>query len=214
MSDPKARLVDAAAEFAAEFSARPHPKLLGVTDGKAVGTYIETEIKLALHAAGIIDPNEGNAAKGIDLPTFGVDIKVTSTRKPQSSSPFVSFRQKIEGLGYDLLLFVYEKLDEAAECNVTFKAVRYIPAPLTGDFQTTQGLRRLIEEDGANADDVFAFLIEKHIPADEASLYEYAEELLQSAPAQGYLTITHAPQWRLQYSRFVDGGIDGVLEIV
>jgi hypothetical protein len=214
LRDPKARLVDAAAEFAEEFSARLHPKLLGITDGKAVGTYIETEFKLALHGAGIIDPAEGNVAKGIDLPTFGVDIKVTSVRQPQSSSPFVSFKQKIEGLGYDLLLFVYEKLDKAGECQVTFKAVRYIPAPLTGDFQTTQGLRRLITEDGANADDLFAFLIEKNIPADEASLYEYAEQLLQDAPAQGYLTISNALQWRLQYSRIVAGGINGVLQIV
>ena len=192
----------------------PHPKLLGITDGKTVGTYIETEFKLALHAAGITDPDEGNAAKGIDLPTFGVDIKVTSIRQPQSSSPFVAFEQKIEGLGYDLLLFVYEKLDAESICTVRFTAVRYVPSDLSGDFQTTRGLRRLILEESGNADDVFAFLVERKIPADEASLYEYASRLVENPPAQGYLTISNALQWRLQYGRVVAGGIEGVDEIV
>jgi hypothetical protein len=39
--DLRRRLVDAAREFAVAFSARPHPTLLGVTDGKRIGTYIE-----------------------------------------------------------------------------------------------------------------------------------------------------------------------------
>jgi hypothetical protein len=207
-------LITAAREFADRFSAIPHPKLLGVTDGKAVGTYIETEFKLALHARGVIDPDEGNAAKGIDLPTFGVDIKVTSVKQPQSSSPFGSYKQKIDGLGYDLILFVYRKLDEADECNVEFTAVRYIPKRLTGDHQTTRGLRRLILEDGANADDVFAFLVERNIPADESSLYAYAQELVDDPPTQGFLTVSNALQWRLQYGRIVEGGIEGVIEIV
>lgn len=212
--DLRRRLVDAAREFAVAFSARPHPKLLGVTDGKAVGTYIEAEFKGSLHDAGIIDPDEGNAAKGIDLPTFGVDIKVTSIRQPQSSSPFASFKQKIEGLGYDLLLFVYDKRDKDRVCIVQFQAVRYIPSSLTGDFQTTRGLRRLVLDEEGNADDVFAFLVERDIPADEASLYEYAQHLVENPPDQGYLTVSNALQWRLQYARIVAGGIDGVEEVV
>lgn len=207
-------LIKAAAEFAGEFSSIPHPKLLGVTDGKAVGTYIETEFKLALHGRGIIDPDEGNAAKGIDLPTFGIDIKVTSERQPQSSSPFVSFKQKIEGLGYDLLLFVYRKLDQAGECSVEFEAVRFIPKEVTADFQTTRGLRRLILEEDGNVDDVFAFLVERKIPADEASVYAYARDLLRNPPVQGYLTISNALQWRLQYARVVAGGVAAVIDVV
>ena len=46
-----------------------------------------------------------------DLPSLDVDIKVTSIRQPQSSCPFQSARQKIYGLGYHLLIFVYEKSD-------------------------------------------------------------------------------------------------------
>lgn len=210
---PPDRIIEQAAVFAREFASVKHATLLGVTDGKAVGTYIENAFKQSLRGIGVIEAIEGNAAKGIDLPSFGVDIKVTSVRQPQSSSPFGSFKQKVEGLGYDLILFVYAKLDEADECTVEFVAVRYIPSGLSADFQTTRGLRRLIFDEEGNADDVFAFLVERNIPADEASLYEYAEWLVQNPPAQGYLTISNALQWRLQYGRIVTGGIPGVIEI-
>ena len=39
------------------------------------------------------------------------DIKVTSITQPQSSCPFKNARQKIYGLGYNLLVFVYNKED-------------------------------------------------------------------------------------------------------
>lgn len=207
-------LIAHARDFAAAFAASPHPALLGVTDGKAVGTYIETAFKLRLQDEGVITSSEGNAARGIDLPSLNTDIKVTSIRQPQSSSPFASYKQKIEGLGYDLILFVYSKLDEAGTCVVEFQAVRLIPAALTGDYQTTRGLRRLILEDDGNAEDVFAFLVERNIPADEGTLLAYAEWLVKNPPAQGWLTISNALQWRLQYSRIVAGGIDRVVEIV
>jgi len=211
---PPDEIIEHAKVFARDFARTPHPELLGVTDGKAVGTYIEIAFKASLRSAGLIGIVEGNAAKGIDLPSFGMDIKVTSVRQPQSSSPFGSFKQKVEGLGYDILLFVYAKLDEAGECNVEFKAVRHIPSRLTADFQTTRGLRKLILEDRANADDVFAFLVERNIPADESSLFEYAQSLVDNPPAQGFLTISNALQWRLQYGRIVTGGIPEIVEVI
>ena len=211
---PPDTIIEHAKVFATAFSSQKHPLLLGVTDGKAVGTYIEAAFKQSLRDIGIIEAVEGNAAKGIDLPSFGIDIKVTSVRQPQSSSPFGSFKQKVEGLGYDLLVFVYAKLDEAGQCKVEFVAVRYIPARLTADYQTTRTLRRLILEEDGNADDVFAFLIERNIPADETTLFEYAKWLIENPPEQGYLTISNALQWRLQYGRVVAGGIEGVTEIV
>lgn len=211
-ADPH-QIIDRAATFAAAFSAVDHPELRGSTDGKAVGTYIEKKFKEDLASEGIIEALEGNAAKGIDLPSFAIDIKVTSYRRPQSSSPFGSFKQKVEGLGYSLLLFVYDKRDEQ-EKNINFIAVRYIPSQLTADFQTTRGLRKLILDDEGNADDVFAFLVERNIPADEETLYGFAEDLVSSPPAQGCITISNALQWRLQYGRIVTGGVNGIIEIV
>ena len=56
--------------------------------------------------------DRGSSAKGIDFPSLKVDLKVTSIRKPQSSSPFTSARRKVRGLGYSLLVFVYQKTDD------------------------------------------------------------------------------------------------------
>lgn len=54
------------------------PTLYGVTDGKAVGTYLEH--KFTYYLAENYDYEKGNSASGIDLPSLGVDIKVTSIR--------------------------------------------------------------------------------------------------------------------------------------
>jgi len=96
--------------FAREFSMMPITLLYGVTDGKAVGTYIEQ----AFHRY-LIDRYSyiaGGSAGGIDLPGLEIDIKATSYRQPQSSSPFRNASQKVYGLGYHLLVFVYEKADQ------------------------------------------------------------------------------------------------------
>ena len=100
----------AAADFAAELSEKSIPELYGTTDGKAVGTYVERSFHEYL--GGTYDYRPGNAARGIDLPDLGVDLKVTSIRQPQSSCPFSSAEQKVYGLGYHLLVFVYEKEDD------------------------------------------------------------------------------------------------------
>jgi hypothetical protein len=87
-----------------------HPELFGVTDGKAVGTYVEAKFNVYLQERYVYI--QGNAANGIDFPELGVDVKATSIKQPQSSCPFRSAEQKVYGLGYNLLVFVYEKLDD------------------------------------------------------------------------------------------------------
>jgi hypothetical protein len=95
--------------FSQQISQQSESALFGVTDGKAVGTHIETKFKAYL--MGKYTLQIGSAASGIDLPTLNIDLKVTSATQPQSSCPFRSARQKIFGLGYSLLVFVYEKED-------------------------------------------------------------------------------------------------------
>ena len=103
-----------AARFAATESTYPEPVLYGVTDGKAVGTYFEHKFRSYLQHA--YEHSLGNAAKGIDFPDLNVDVKVTSVKQPQSSSPFRSARQKIYGLGYSLLqLALQDRLDQPFE---------------------------------------------------------------------------------------------------
>jgi len=98
-----------AAQFCHIESSYENPDLYGITDGKAVGTYIEHKFQRQLSKK--YSYNQGSSTKEIDLPSPDVntDIKVTSIKQPQSSCPFKTARQKIYGLGYNLLLFVYEK---------------------------------------------------------------------------------------------------------
>ena len=74
-----------AAKFAEIETKYDEPTLYGVTDGKAVGTYLEH--KFTAYLAENYSYQEGNSASGIDLPGLGVDIKVTSIKQPQSSCP-------------------------------------------------------------------------------------------------------------------------------
>lgn len=57
---------------------------------------------------------------------------------------------------------------------------------------------------------------DKMLPVDEIEIRRLAKELLRGPPEQGYLTISNALQWRLQYRRVITkaGMIDGILRIV
>lgn len=77
-------LIREAAKFAEAESAHDEPLLYGVTDGKAVGTYLEQKFVNYLKLKYLFA--QGNAASGVDFPALGVDIKVTSIKQPQSSS--------------------------------------------------------------------------------------------------------------------------------
>ena len=140
-------------------------------------------------------------------------MKVTSIRQPQSSCPFKSARQKIYGLGYNLLVFVYGKTDDETRRTSRLNIMHtiFVDRSRTGDFQTTSGLRRIIENDG-NIDDVLAFFSERMLPLDDIQARSLAEEVLGNPPEMGYLTISNALQWRLQYSRVIQqaGTVNGV----
>lgn len=86
-----------AQEFSRKESYHREKSLYGVTDGKAVGTYLEHKFQESLQNK--YEYVRGSSAKGIDFPKLDVDIKVTSIRQPQSSCPFKSAKQKIYGFG-------------------------------------------------------------------------------------------------------------------
>ena len=204
-----------AAIFAKHQSSMDVPQLFGVTDGKAIGTYLEHSFQAYLRERYHFE--EGNAAKGIDFPTINVDIKATSIRQPQSSCPFRSARQKIYGLGYGLLIFVYDKSDDQAGKTGWLRIVHaiYVDEYRTADYQTTSGIVRILENNG-NRDDLFAFLQERMLPVDEITEWSLVDELIAHPPQIGYLTISNALQWRLQYGRAIEqaGVITGVEKIV
>lgn len=79
----------------------------------------------------------------------------------------------------------------------------------------TTGILDIIANNG-NAEDLFAFLSDHKIPSDEVTLMNMAEELLKNPPKIGYLTISNALQWRLQYGRIVNltESVDGITQII
>ena len=207
-------LLVAARQFAEAEYLQADTALFGVTDGKAVGTYLEHKFRRLLQESYAFQT--GNSAKGIDFPDLDVDMKVTSIRQPQSSCPFKSARQKIWGLGYSLLVFVYDKMDDQATQmgRLNILHIVFVDKAYTGDFQTTTGIQRILENDG-NRDDLLAFMQERLLPVDQIEAERIADELLQSPPLTGYLTISNALQWRLQYSRVIEkaGSVLGVQRI-
>ncbi|EKD10229.1 restriction endonuclease [Limnospira fusiformis KN01] len=191
-------LCSEAEKFSILESQHLEPSLYGITDGKKVGTYLEQKFRNYLKKN--YDFREGNSAIGIDFPELQVDMKVTSIKQPQSSCPFKSARQKIFGLGYSLLVFVYEKLDhhDNQTANLKILNVIYVQAEKTADFQMTRGIREILQNEG-NVDDLIAFMWDRNLPVDEIEATNIAEEIMANPPEVGFLTISNALQWRLQY---------------
>ena len=211
------KLIEEAKLFCDTESKIKNKDLYGVTDGKAVGTYVEHKFQQQL--ANKYSVTLGSSASGIDLPSEDIhtDIKVTSIKQPQSSCPFKDAKQKIFGLGYNLLLFVYDKLDNQETKTTTLKFVScsFISKERTADYTTTFRIREMIK-DNANEEDIVAYLNDKNIPADEVTMLNIAKQILQNPPKQGYLTISNALQWRLQYQRIVSlaESVSGIKKII
>jgi hypothetical protein len=200
--------------FAELETVHPEPTIYGVTDGKAIGTYLEHKFHAHLEAKYVHAP--GSSASGIDFPGLAVDLKVTSIRQPQSSCPFKHARQKIFGLGYSLLVFVYDKTDnpKARTATLNIQHTIFVEKHRTADYQMTRGIQEILEQDG-NEDDLVAFMQDRMLPVDEMEAQRIAREILRNPPVQGYLTVSNALQWRLQYRRVITkaGTVDGVIRI-
>lgn len=211
------KLIEEAQLFCVEQSKFQHKELFGVTDGKAVGTLIEQKFQKHLFDKYIV--KVGSSAKGIDLPSDDIltDIKVTSIKQPQSSCPFRDAKQKIFGLGYNLLVFVYDKTDDPIKQTslLNFVSCSFVHKERTADYTTTSILNEMKQVD-ANDDDIVSFLEGIKLPADEITLKQIAQIILATEIPIGYLTISNALQWRLQYKRIVSlkDDVPGVEKII
>lgn len=214
------KLKEEAKLFAQEESSKKEKILFGVTDGKRVGTYFEHKFQHYLKTK--YEYNKGSSANGLDFPELEVDMKVTSIEQPQSSCPFKSARQKIFGLGYNLLVFVYQKIDftdqEVGQLNILHTI--FVEKDRTADFQITTDINRIIENDqqfeqDVIIEDLMALFEDKRLPVDEIQSKQIAEEILVNRPNVGYLTISNALQWRLQYGRVISvaDDVSGVIRL-
>lgn len=116
-----------------------------------------------------------------------------------------------------MLVFVYEKTDneKTKTCKLDIKHSIFVESKQTADFQTTTGLLNILNNSG-NVDDIIACLNERYLPIDDIQAHKLAEEILKNHPTTGYLTISNALQWRLQYSRIIEkaGEVNGVYRII
>src|SRR3989338_7813246 len=160
-------LIKEAKAFCEAESKFDNPDLFGITDGKAVGTFIEHKFQDYLSSK--YSYLTGSSANGIDMPSEAIntDIKVTSIKQPQSSCPFKNARQKIYGLGYNLLVFVYEKNDNPVKkvSRLNFLSCTFIDKNRTADYQLTRTIRQMMDNN-ANAEDIVAYLSDRNLPAD------------------------------------------------
>ncbi len=114
-------------------------------------------------------------------------------------------------------MFVYEKTDthETQSAAIDVRHALFIDRSRTGDYQTTRGILEILGR-GGNVDDLVAFMEDRNLPLDEVGRVALAERVLSDPPAQGYITISNALQWRLQYGHAITnaGGVDGVQDLV
>ncbi len=72
------------------------------------------------------------------------------------------------------------------------------------------------ETKSANLEDIISCLTDRNIPADEITLQNIGTKILNNPSKQGYLTISNALQWRLQYGRIVNltEKVSGITKII
>jgi len=90
----------------------------------------------------------------------------------------------------------------------------FVEKEKTADFQMTKGILQILENDG-NVEDLIAFMQDRNLLVDDIQAQAIAEQIVQRPPEQGYLTISNALQWRLQYGRVIQeaGKVDGIYRI-
>ena len=113
-----------------------------------------------------------------------------------------------------MLVFVYDKTDDPSAKTALLNILHtiFVEPHRTADFQTTSGILKILDNNPV-VDDLLAFFDERMLPLDDIAAREMAEEVLKNRPSLGYLTISNALQWRLQYTRVITeaGNIEGML---
>ena len=104
-----------------------------------------------------------------------------------------------------MIIFVYDKNDDSVNRTARLNILHtiYVDATRTADFQMTRGIINILNNEG-NEDDLIAFMLDRNLPVDEIEANNIACEIIANPPLQGFLTISNALQWRLQYRRVIE----------
>ena len=210
-----------AQDFARRLNVTPLPDLFGVTDGKAVGTNIEHKFKMALAEQYSYDL--GNSAHGLDLPSINTDIKVTSIAQPQSSAPFKTSKQVFAGMGYNLIVFVYEKSDDSERqvANLRFRHVVFIDEAHASDYRHSGAVRSIATDTKLDRSEkvqrIVDCIVGSGYPIEDKELVPFAESLVDNPPEVGCITVSPALQYRFGFKPAIkasEAHTSGVVDLV
>jgi hypothetical protein len=113
-------------------------------------------------------------------------------------------------------VFVYEKRDDSRTNTAVLNILHtvFVESHRTADFTMTKLILNHLKA-GCNVEELVGLMHDKNLPIDDIEATAIAEELLKKPCEQGYLTISNALQWRLQYARAIEeaGSIDGILKL-
>lgn len=211
----KSGLVRAAQRFCLGAEEEGHKEIFGAVSCHVVNSFVER--CFLEHLSDYYNLDVGFSPLNVALPSINTEIRTAPVDRPDTFCPYISSRQKIYGLGYNLLLMLYVKTDDnaAREGHFAIKSCEYVSAERTADHMTTKILHEILLG-GGNQDDVFAFLSDwmQGVPIER--LKELAAEIIQTPPTIGFLTISQSRQWRLQASHVIGecAGVEGLTHIV
>lgn len=193
---------DTVEEFCADIESRTVPADESDTS-KRIGTYFENELRVWFEEKhGFV--SDGSVAEGIDLPAFNLDVKTTSNRHPQSSSPFDDPGERITGVDYNILLFVYDRKSVEGGNKFEIVSCAYIPKERASDYRKSENARTLVADyrEGTLTESELREQLEE-LTGIGAISDEKFEEIKQNPPKKGGITMTPAVQWRFNYNKMV-----------
>lgn len=177
------------------------------TTSKKIGTYFENELRDWMESQRGIE-SDGSIAEDEDIPELNLDVKATSESQPQSSIPMKYPLERITGMQYDVLVFIYKKDRSVYGNKIDVVNCSYIPKERTGDHRKSEKARELIHK-YKNEDisrDILKSRIEEltglsHFEGIELVTEEQLDDMIQNPPKKGAMTVSAAAQWRPSYNQ-------------
>lgn len=190
-----------------------------LSSSKKIGTYFEKELRDWFGNETDID-SDGSVAQEEDIPELNLDVKATSKTQPQSSIPMRAPIERIRGMNYDILVFIYDMDKSGDERSVEIEHCSYIPRERTSDHRKSKEARELIEEYENNdiswselKTNIKELTGVSHLESVEVVTDEQLEELIKNPPKEGAITVSAAAQWRPQYRQVTKDDEDGYEKI-
>jgi hypothetical protein len=193
-------------DHVAEWCAENDHTTLKSNKSKDIGTYFEESLRGYLNEELGLE-RIGNAAEGIDLPHFNVDVKTTRITRPQSSSKIRQFSERLVGVPYNILLLIYSRENLESGTEYTFENCVYIPKERTGDHRKSTAAAEAVsqyKEDEITKERLRQKL-EELVSEKEDDITEIKDEelegIIRNPPKPGVITISPAVQWRFSYGK-------------